>query len=130
MNKPWRPLPSGRVTPAQARVFRWCLTIFCLGLSSLRGRVVLFSSAGLTLVEILHDDIGLSGNLLLKNLCNVGGYTTFELGASACFSLWSLFRISVFAHPNVEILQAHWTGHRSQPCYAAASSYSPPSRPK
>ncbi|PBK63902.1 hypothetical protein ARMSODRAFT_941729 [Armillaria solidipes] len=98
MNKPWRPLPSGRVTPGQARIFRWCLTVFCLGLSSLRGRVVLFSSAGLTLVEILHDDIGLSGNLILKNLCNVGGYTTFELGASACFSsAGTLDRTSVTA---------------------------------
>ncbi|KAK0460551.1 UbiA prenyltransferase family [Desarmillaria tabescens] len=86
LNKPWRPLPSRRITPRQARIFWWCLTILCFTVSALCGRVILFSSAALTLVEILHDDIGLSGNLVLKNLCNVGGYITFELGASACFN--------------------------------------------
>ncbi|KAK0478050.1 UbiA prenyltransferase family [Armillaria luteobubalina] len=85
-NKPWRPLPSGRLTQRQARVLRWCLTMICLTVSALLGRVILFSSAALTLVEILHDDFGFSRNLVLKNLCNVGGYITFELGAGTCLS--------------------------------------------
>ncbi len=59
----------------------------CLVLSALQGPWALFASGALTVVEILHDDLGLSGHLIFKNLCNVGGYTTFELGASICMSM-------------------------------------------
>ncbi|KAG1871842.1 hypothetical protein DFJ58DRAFT_762554 [Suillus subalutaceus] len=47
--------------------------VFCLGISSLSSVNALISSALLTVVEIVHDDL---------SLCNVGGYTTFEIGAT------------------------------------------------
>ena len=56
--------------------------VFCLGLSLFFGVNVLVASALLTVVEIVHDDFGLSGHPIFKNLCNVGGYATFELGAT------------------------------------------------
>lgn len=40
------------------------------------------SSAALSLVEIIHDDVGFSSDPVLKNLMNVGGYLTFESGAT------------------------------------------------
>jgi len=85
-NKPWRPLPSGRITVKDCRALRWGLMFFCLGLSLLFGVNVLVTSALLTVVEIVHDDFGLSGHPIFKNLCNVGGYATFELGATLVLS--------------------------------------------
>ncbi|KAF8643338.1 hypothetical protein AX16_009067 [Volvariella volvacea WC 439] len=86
LNKPWRPLPSNRVTVRQARILRWLLMFWCLFLSSFFGPRVVAASAALTLVEIVHDDFDLSGHPILKNLCNVGGYSTFELGATLVLS--------------------------------------------
>ncbi|KAH7903082.1 hypothetical protein BJ138DRAFT_1021170, partial [Hygrophoropsis aurantiaca] len=43
---------------------------------------VVFSSAALSVVEFIHDDLGFSHHPVYKNLCNVGGYLTFELGAT------------------------------------------------
>ncbi|KAF8873510.1 UbiA prenyltransferase family [Mucidula mucida] len=76
VNKPWRPLPSGRITVATARRFRWWLMLSCLVLSALQGPWALFASGALTVVEILHDDLGLSGHLIFKT----------SLGASICMS--------------------------------------------
>ena len=47
---------------------------------------MLLSSLSLTLVDFVHNDIGLSSSLILKNVCNAGGYITFELGAYGCMS--------------------------------------------
>ncbi|KAF5376583.1 hypothetical protein D9757_009585 [Collybiopsis confluens] len=97
INKPWRPLPSGRITPNQARALRWCLMILCLCVSAAYGPMVLFASAALTIVEIVHDDVGFSGGTILKNLCNVGGYSTFELGAACSLNDGRLTDTAVIA---------------------------------
>ncbi|KAG2142942.1 UbiA prenyltransferase family [Suillus clintonianus] len=86
VNKPWRPVPSGRISVRDCRALRWRLTVFCLGLSFLSSVNALISSALLTVVEIVHDDFGLSHHPVFKNLCNVGGYTTFEIGATLVLS--------------------------------------------
>ncbi|TDL26385.1 hypothetical protein BD410DRAFT_715760 [Rickenella mellea] len=86
INKPWRPLPSGRIDIRSARALRWFLMIFCLFLSIPFGRGVFCASAALALVQIVHDDFGLSGHPISKNLCNVGGYLTFEVGSTLVIS--------------------------------------------
>jgi 4-hydroxybenzoate polyprenyltransferase len=50
------------------------------------GARVVMASAALTIVEIVHDDLYLGGRPILRNLCNVGGYCTFELGATLVLS--------------------------------------------
>ncbi|KAF9556697.1 hypothetical protein CPC08DRAFT_711024 [Agrocybe pediades] len=82
VNKPWRPLPSGRVTVHQARCFRFFLMALCLALSSCLGPKIVIASVALIAVEILHDEVLMSRHPLLKNLCNVGGYLSFETGAT------------------------------------------------
>ncbi|KIK81858.1 hypothetical protein PAXRUDRAFT_832579 [Paxillus rubicundulus Ve08.2h10] len=82
INKPWRPLPSGRITVDETRRFRWFLLAICLCLSGWHGVGVFSASAALSLVEIVHDDYGFSSDPVFKNLCNVVGYLTFELGAT------------------------------------------------
>lgn len=56
--------------------------LICLSISSFFGLKTVCASAALTLVEVVHDDFNLSGHPLYKNLMNVGGYLTFELGAT------------------------------------------------
>lgn len=36
---------------------------------------------GLVTTTTLYDECGLSGHVIGKNLCNIGGYTSFEIGA-------------------------------------------------
>ncbi|KAH7904666.1 UbiA prenyltransferase family [Hygrophoropsis aurantiaca] len=98
VNKPWRPLPSGRINVHESRKLRWSLVVICLGLSSWFGRGVVFSSAALSVVEFIHDDLGFSHHPVYKNLCNVGGYLTFELGATLILSSkTSLDRVTFIA---------------------------------
>ena len=81
LNKPWRPLPSGRISIAQARWLRWILSASCLTTSFLLGRFVLGASFGITLLTILYDDLQFDSYLILRNWCNAAGYIAFEIGA-------------------------------------------------
>ncbi|KAI6139154.1 UbiA prenyltransferase family [Pisolithus thermaeus] len=86
LNKPWRPLPSGRITVDETSRFRWLLLIVCLCLSGWHGAGVLSASAVFSLAEILHEDLRFNSDPVLRNLCNVGGYLAFELGATVILS--------------------------------------------
>ncbi|KAJ7580831.1 UbiA prenyltransferase family [Mycena floridula] len=86
INKPWRPLPSSRVTERQAAILRWCLVFGNLAFSAMLGKRVMYVSAALALVEFVHDDLGLSHHPIFKNVCNIGGYGTFEAGATLILS--------------------------------------------
>lgn len=81
LNKPWRPLPTKRITISQARYlgfasYGWALsTTFILRCDK---RICLF----LFLLFYLYNDIGGdSRHWLIRNLLNAGGFTTFGAGA-------------------------------------------------
>ncbi len=82
LNRPWRPLPSGRVTRPQAVVLRHATVLICILWSSNYGMDLVAVTAGLIATTWLYDEGGLSKSVLGKNLCNVGGYVTFEIGAT------------------------------------------------
>ena len=82
VNKPWRPLPAGRVTEHQAFVLRWVTVAACFACSALHGPDLVLTTLGLFLTTRAYDEGGLSGHYLGKSLCNIGGYTTFEIGAT------------------------------------------------
>ncbi|KAG0701401.1 UbiA prenyltransferase family-domain-containing protein [Suillus ampliporus] len=86
LNKPWRPVPSGRISVKDSCALRWGLMVFCLGFSSLFGLKLIITSAVFTVLVILHDDFGLSGHPIGKNLLNAGGYASFELGSTLILS--------------------------------------------
>ncbi|OAX32523.1 hypothetical protein K503DRAFT_870110 [Rhizopogon vinicolor AM-OR11-026] len=98
LNKPWRPMPSGRISVKNARALRWALMVFCLGYSSLFSINVLMTSALFTVLVIVHDDLGLGGHPIGKSLLNVGAYVCFEYGSTLILSgRSSLDRTSVTA---------------------------------
>ncbi|KAG1734498.1 UbiA prenyltransferase family [Suillus lakei] len=86
LNKPWRPVPSGRISVKDSRALRWGLMVFCLGLSSLFSLHVVITSGVYTVLLIMHDDLHLSHHPIFKNLCNAGGFLTYELGSSLILS--------------------------------------------
>ncbi|KAF8495311.1 UbiA prenyltransferase family-domain-containing protein [Gautieria morchelliformis] len=80
VNKPWRPIPAGRVTVSQAQNLRWVLVAACLALSIYRG--VLPASILLCSFTIAYNDLGLHRHIVMRNACNAVGYASFELGAT------------------------------------------------
>ncbi|KAG2158651.1 UbiA prenyltransferase family [Suillus bovinus] len=86
VNKPWRPLPSGRISVENSRALRWGLLVFCLGLSSLFSLNVVITSAVSTVITIFHDDLHLSHHPIFKTLCNVAASVTGGVGCSLILS--------------------------------------------
>ncbi|KAG1867039.1 UbiA prenyltransferase family [Suillus tomentosus] len=80
LNKPWRPVPSGRISVKDSRALCWALVVFCLGLSSLFGLNVVITSGVWTVLVVVYNDLLLDHNPISKNLCNAGGYVALELG--------------------------------------------------
>ncbi|KAI0666404.1 UbiA prenyltransferase family-domain-containing protein [Trametes maxima] len=82
VNKPWRPLPSNRVTEEQARWLRWIVVGLCFSYSGLYGPDLVAVTAGLFLTTFMYDEGGLAAHYIGKSFCNIGGYTTLEVGAT------------------------------------------------
>ncbi|KAI0759410.1 UbiA prenyltransferase family-domain-containing protein [Trametes elegans] len=81
-NKPWRPLPAGRMSEPQAVRLRWITVIMCLGLSASYGTELVLVTFALVFTTIVYDELGLSGHYLGKSFCNIGGYASLEVGAT------------------------------------------------
>ncbi|KAF9028098.1 UbiA prenyltransferase family [Rhodocollybia butyracea] len=80
-NRPWRPLPSGRVTNLQAIALRWVLVFVCIAVSSVFGWHLVVSTLTLIFTTYMYDELEISSHGVGKNLCAVGGYLSFEVGA-------------------------------------------------
>ncbi|KAL0959326.1 hypothetical protein HGRIS_014587 [Hohenbuehelia grisea] len=83
INRPWRPLPSGRITEVQAVWMRYVTAVICLCWSAYYGRYLLLATTGLIVTTFLYDEAGFAGHVIGKNFCNIGGYTAFEVGATS-----------------------------------------------
>ncbi|KAI0031801.1 hypothetical protein K488DRAFT_19015, partial [Vararia minispora EC-137] len=90
-NKPWRPLPSGRIQFKVARTLRWILLPLCLLLSWSEG--IILQGVSLAAAFILHNELQL-GELhwALRGCTNAWGYTSFNAGVIRILSP------GVFAH--------------------------------
>ena len=82
INKPWRPLPTGRLTEGQAIALRWAIAALCVCISLAFGYDVAATSLAAILVTLVYDELGFSDHYIGKNLCNIGGYTTLEIGTT------------------------------------------------
>ncbi|KAK1231993.1 hypothetical protein PQX77_004874 [Marasmius sp. AFHP31] len=82
VNKPWRPVPAGRITPESTARLRWIMFCFNVCFSTYLGRNVLYTTLFLTFAEYLYNEMKFSENAVLKNTCNVFGYGGFETGAT------------------------------------------------
>jgi 4-hydroxybenzoate polyprenyltransferase len=86
-NKPWRPIPSSRVTIPTAKFLSKALALICLLQSWLMG------GRDLTITTVIYcglvysyDHLLLSGHYIWKNIINGFGYAVLETGATTVLS--------------------------------------------
>ncbi|KAF9265670.1 hypothetical protein L218DRAFT_1020783 [Marasmius fiardii PR-910] len=83
VNRSWRPLPSQRLTEDQCFFLRWISVATCLFVSwTCFGTDVLYATCSLLITTVLYDEHGLSQHYIGKNLCAIGGYVSFQIGAT------------------------------------------------
>ncbi|KAL5513610.1 hypothetical protein ACEPAH_4009 [Sanghuangporus vaninii] len=82
INRPWRPLPSGRISRPQAILLRWLLVVTCMAWSASYGADLVFVTLVLAITTLLYDELGLAAQPIGKNICCIFGYTSFEFGAT------------------------------------------------
>ena len=79
LNKPWRPLPAGRLAESKVK-YVMIATYTATFLSSLYFGGFK-QSAMLTILDIWYNDLGASENVILRNTMNASGYLCFLSGA-------------------------------------------------
>jgi 4-hydroxybenzoate polyprenyltransferase len=79
-NKPWRPIPSGRISLRNAIILRWISVVHCCILSLYLRTVTLIPSIFFTGLVVLYNLFGWDRNGLIKNLMNGFGYSAMALG--------------------------------------------------
>ncbi|KAJ7101906.1 UbiA prenyltransferase family-domain-containing protein [Mycena epipterygia] len=82
VNRPWRPILAGRLTESQAYYLRWAIAAGCVLWSAVYGPDQVLTTLGLLLTTFVYDEGGASKHVIGKNFCNIGGYVTFEIGAT------------------------------------------------
>lgn len=80
INKPWRPLPAGRLTVAEARNLIRVTVVVSLAFSSFLGNL-LPSTTLMTLTWLYNDLDGSSAGPLMRNTLNAAGLACFGWGA-------------------------------------------------
>lgn len=85
VNKPWRPIPSGRITPAEAQAALYLAAPGVLFMSAtLLGHRTLLPNLVLLLLVWLYNDVGAAeAGPVWRNLVNAVGVASFGWGAAA-----------------------------------------------
>jgi len=88
-NKPWRPIPSGRISLRNAIILRWISIPLCALISSYFGTAVLISCIMFTFWASVYNFFDGDKNGFVKNLINGFGSCSLALGTTlvACMSL-------------------------------------------
>ncbi|KAH7920720.1 hypothetical protein BV22DRAFT_1020693 [Leucogyrophana mollusca] len=79
-NKPWRPIPSLRLSVTQASALRWALLPLCLLVSACYNVMtlgIIFATS-----VILHNELKLGSHWFTRNALNAMGYATFDSAAT------------------------------------------------
>ena len=83
-NKPWRPLPSARISVRAARRLRWVLVPVCLGVSLALGATA--PGVALAVLFLGNNEGGIDARGVMRNVFNGLGYGGFNLGATCVAS--------------------------------------------
>jgi 4-hydroxybenzoate polyprenyltransferase len=103
LNKPWRPIPAGRICLATADRLRWLGCSACLGLSALGGRALFLSSAAFLVTAIAYDETTLSKHWFGKNVMGTIAYPTASAGATMLMRTCAL---TALCRPAADLPQA------------------------
>lgn len=87
-NKPYRPLPAGRITLRDAIILRWALVPVCCLCSLWYSREVFCASVIFSALVILYNEVGgHSSHWTVRNGLNALGYAAFETGTTLVASM-------------------------------------------
>ncbi|EED20987.1 conserved hypothetical protein [Talaromyces stipitatus ATCC 10500] len=78
-NKPWRPLPSQRISQPQSKLLHCALRPLLLVISAMTGGIV--PSVCIQILTFAYNDMRLGDQWYFRNCLNAGGYISFLLGA-------------------------------------------------
>jgi 4-hydroxybenzoate polyprenyltransferase len=92
LNKPWRPIPSGRISIHAAKTLSLALVPICFVVSAMYD--VLEFSVLFLLLSWSYNEGGLHSAWIAKQFLNALGYGSLELGATAVMGLSSAFHVS------------------------------------
>ncbi|KIM79190.1 hypothetical protein PILCRDRAFT_792336 [Piloderma croceum F 1598] len=81
-NKPWRPLPSGRITLSHAVMLRWWLVPLCWAVSFYYSATVLGASVAFAALTVLYNEQHMHSHWLMRGLLNAIGFASFEVGGT------------------------------------------------
>jgi 4-hydroxybenzoate polyprenyltransferase len=81
LNKPWRPLPSKRLTPREAHKLLFAVYTACIAVSLLFGAGLRECLALIALGYWYNDLGGADRSCVERNLLNASGYAAFNVGA-------------------------------------------------
>ncbi|KAK3203044.1 hypothetical protein GRF29_112g44543, partial [Pseudopithomyces chartarum] len=93
VNKPWRPIPSGRLDQHHARYLLLCM----IPVTYMLSHYVLgatFETAALFVFNWIYNDLDAAEDLVLRNVLNVLGMTTIGVGARAVLTGESVYAMS------------------------------------
>ncbi|KAI4211382.1 MAG: hypothetical protein LQ351_005808 [Letrouitia transgressa] len=83
LNKPWRPIPSGRLSPAQAKENWITAQVIAASLSLALGQG-LWQCLALMVLGYIYNDLGAGDrSSVLRNLLSAAGFLCFGTGAAA-----------------------------------------------
>ena len=78
-NKPWRPLPAGRLSSWKVHSYTTATSLATLVISLVFGGT--YPSLCLQVLTFWYNDLGGGENWILRNVLNAGGYLCFLVGA-------------------------------------------------
>jgi 4-hydroxybenzoate polyprenyltransferase len=81
LNKPWRPIPCGRLTPENARILGTYAYVLAQAASVFAGGGLAQSSLLWVLGYIYNDRGGAESGFVIRNLLNAAGFASFASGA-------------------------------------------------
>ncbi|GJJ06906.1 hypothetical protein Clacol_001102 [Clathrus columnatus] len=82
VNKPDRPIPSGRISVEHTQLLRWLSIIPCFVLSAYYSPTTLRVSIAFAILTFLYNEMALSANWFTRNVLNGFGVAAFEAGAT------------------------------------------------
>jgi UbiA prenyltransferase family len=82
VNKPDRPIPSGRLTVEQARTLRWVCLIPCVVYSACFSTAVMQASATISFFSYAYNELGFDCHWFGRYVLNGAGLACFETGAT------------------------------------------------
>ncbi|KAF8125716.1 UbiA prenyltransferase family [Boletus edulis] len=82
INKPFRPLPSGRIAEHHARTLRWILVPVCLACSAAYSTELLFTSIELQVLTVLYSELHCDEYFILKNFLTAAMYGCAGFGGA------------------------------------------------